>query len=753
MSNLNMNPQEGRLVQATEEPVANSMGNKVARPIETAKMAPGTMGNFQGEIDAARAQAQTAQQVNAMVQDTATRMVNLQVAEEESKKQLYEIDWHTKEREARQTAREQAISHGLDTDGEQAVYQMERDKRTSELKDKYTFTTKVGNDIEQRNQLWTDRANSDYVSNVVEPRRVDAVKGNLIRSLTDWSKQVTDQVAQDGDPVKGGELMKQTTAEMQAYLRQPQMVAVFGVAGVEDLAKKFVGEMQIDAVTTIANKNPDQAVSMLRNETGDPTTDPLHGMDSSVRRQALYTAEKELSARRADEARKLKEMQDKNEFELSYAITTNQVSGNTAVAQIKKMRDDNLIDQGHAEGLMTKVENRMERQARAAEAARARAEHAAEKQALLYQPVRDALETGLPLDPKNPSHVKSVDAYATALIAKDPKNASSTLLQLTQQTGVAPKVLRSQIYGLVNSKDPKEAVQGTQLLATVANVAPNVIHSMTDETVSKAHQIEMGVHPDQAQLNIERVRTMPKDQVEAYRKLADSKLDKINGAIKNTFGISKKDVGPEAYGAYREILRDQLVMTGGNMDAAITATNSLMRKSYGVSHLTGKPTLMFNAPEGANGATEWMNKQFKTDLSTIGLKPEQVQLKANTQGTYDLVAVNEQGVATGYVVDSKTGRRQTWEPDHESAAKQQRDADIATAAKKREEYLNPTGMNKWIKDRQQQVGELIDSAQPKAPSVTVMQSDIGGFAPRGAKASAPVNTGTPTFGKFKDENK
>lgn len=674
MSNLNVNAQEGRLVEATQTPIAANMGNKVVSPIETAKMDRGTMGDFSGELEAARTQAETAKQLSNVINDSATRMLNLQMAEEESKKSLYELDWHTRERDARNTAREIAVKDGLDTDGEQAVYQMERDKQTDELKDKYSFVTKVGNDIEQRAQLWTDRANTDYMDTVVEPRRVDAVKGNMVRSIQEWSKNTVDQVAQETDAAKSAKLIQSTTARIQEYVRSPQMVAVFGQAATEDMAIKAIREMQVDTTAVMTNKDPESAVAFLRNETGDPETDVLYGMDPSTRRQALYQAEKENSTRIAEKNRQIKETQDKNEFEMSYKISTGQMSGPAATAEIYKARNAGLIDQSHAERLIDKNEARAERMERRAEAAAARQDKKEEKQRAILQPVNDAIETGMQLDPKNPSHVKSVNAYASAVMAKNPGKETEVLLKITQQTGVAPKVLSSQVYGLINSKDPKQAVQGTQLLASIAETAPGIVHSMTDETISKAHQIELGIHPDQAQLNIERVRSLTKEQQADYKKLADSKADKITSSLKDTFNISSKDITPEAHGAYRDLLKDQLVMTGGNMDAALTATNSIMRKSYGVSYLTGKPTLMFNAPEGTNGKTDWMTQQLKDDLSELNLKPEQVQLRANHEGTYDLIALDDKGVAKGYLTDPATGHRQTWKPDQESVMKKQREA-------------------------------------------------------------------------------
>lgn len=736
MSNLNMNAQDGgRVVQATDVPTATGLGNRIARPLETAKVVRGTFGDASGEMAAAEAQMKAAQQVNAVVQDSAQRLANLQIAEEESNKQLYQQEWHVKEKEARASSRQKAIDEGLDTDGEQQAYLDARAQLTDPLRDKYKFSTRVGNDIEQRVQLWGNSADAEYTDKVVVPRRVDNIKAGHLQALEGWGKALADSVATEKDPVKLGQSLAENKQAVYNFVRSPQFVAVWGAAGAEQVAQKYINSMQLDAVTTMTNNDPQAAVLALRNQTGDPATDPLHELDPSVRRQMLYQAEKEASSRAAEQKALIKEKQDKREAELTMAIVTGELSGNKGVAVLHKAWTSGEIDQSHFERGITKLQMEADRRERRAQAAADRAARAAEKRDLLLAPARDAIEMGLPLDPKNPSHVKSAEAYAQAMMASNPKaDKLQVLIDVTQKTGVAPRSLTSLVYSKVNSKDPKEAVQGTQILAGLAEKAPNVIHSLNEDTVSKANQIAIGVHPEQAQANIERMRSLTKEQKEEYKKLGMKHMDSLQKELKNSFGLKKGEVTPEAYGHARDLFQDQLIMSGGNVEAAMESTKALMRKSYNVSHLTGKPTLMFNAPEGAGGKSEWMTTQFANDLKGIGLKPEQVRLKANAEGSYDMYVINN-GVATGYVTDPKTGRKLTWEPDQEAAAKQVRESQLAEAKKKRDEYLN-------------------QKPNPLTAGVSVSGSDVSNFVPRGVKPSSQLNTTEqPQFGKFKSETK
>lgn len=732
MSNINMNAQEGgRIVQASEVPTANNFGNRVARPVETAKVVRGTFGDASGEAMAADMEMKAAQQVAAVAQDTIKTMTNLQIAEEETQKQNHLIELQTAERNARSASRQAAIDKGLNTDEEYEEYQRQRGASIDEINAKYNYLTKVGNDVDARVQIFKEQADSVYQNEIVIPRRVDNVKTRHMQTLEMLGKQLADLMAGENNPETVGRLLSDHKKNLYEMMHSPQFIAVWGAASAEEQYQKRLTQDVVDAVASVTNTDPHAAVEMLRNQTGDIATDPLFELDPSTRRELLYQAERERSSRDAETRAKLKEEQDANEFALFMDITQGKLSGNSGVATVYKARMENRIDQGHAERLISKLEMDADRRERRAQAAEERAARAAEKRDLLLSPVRDALELGLPLDPKNPSHVKSVEAYAQELIKKSGNaNAVEVMTELTTKTGVAPRMLTSAIHGLVSSKDPKQSIQGTQILAQIAEKAPNIIHQLNDETVSKANQINLGVHPEQAQLLIERARTLTKEQKEEYKKIGTKALPKLETELKNTFGVSKKDVTPEAYGHARDVFQDQLILSGGNVDAALESTKALVRKSYGVSYLTGTPTLMFNAPEGAAGKTDWMTQQFATDLKGLGLKPEQVRLKANADGSYDLFAVRN-GVVTGHVVDPNTGKKLTWEPDQAAAAKQVRDAQLAEAQKKREEYLSA-------------------KPNPFTTGAAFNNTEMNNFVPRGAKPSPQLNTSEqPQFGKFK----
>ena len=694
MSNLNMEAQEGgRLVQATEVPTASQLGNRVARPLETAKVAHGTFGNFEGQQMAAEVEMKAAQQINAVVQDSMTRVGNLKIAEEDVKRQNHMIDLQAAERTARASAREKAITEGLSTDDEELAYKDNLQTNVDGLSSKYQYITKIGNEMGQRIQSFKDISHANYQNDVVIPRHVDNVKAGYMQSLDGMAKALADQTVNETNPETVGRLVNDHKASLYALTHSPQFVAVWGAAGAEEQYNKRVKADITDSITNVIIRDPKMAVEMLRNTTGDAATDPLFDMDSSLRRDLLYQASRENSVRVAEAKAALKEQQDKNEVAMTFDILDGKLSGVKGRNAIQKAWLAGEIDQSHAEKLSTKIQMEEDRRERRSQVAEEKNRKAAEKREALLSPTIDAIDTGLQLDPRNASHIKSVEAYTQELLKKNPNASPADQLKImtdvTQKTGVAPRMLTSFVSQQITSKDPKLATAGAQTLQYIADKAPNVIHNLNPEVVSKATQISVGVPPEQAQLNIERTRQLTKDQTAEYTKVAKTANAKIEAAIKNTFGISRKDITPEAYGHARDLFESQLVMAGGNVEAALESTKGLMRKSYGVSHLTGKPTLMFNAPEGANGKTDWMTKQFADDLKPLNIKPEQVVLqnKPGSDGQYYLYAKNDQGVVTGHLVNPQTGVPLTWEPDSQAAAKQAQEAELAEARKKREDYL------------------------------------------------------------------
>lgn len=739
MSNLNMDAQDGgRLVQAAEVPTATNLGNRVARPIETAKVVRGTFGDASGEQLAADVEMKAAQQVNAIAQDGITKLTNLQVAEEEVKRQNHMIELQTAERNARAAAREKAMTEGLSTDDEHLAYKDALQANIDNVNGKYSYMTKIGNEMGQRVQMFKDNANANYVNDVVVPRHVDNVKAGYMQSLEWMGKQMSDLMAGEKNPEAVGRLLADYKNQLFTITHSPQFVAVWGAASAEEQYRKRLTQDVTDAIASVVNTDPKVAVEMLRNQTGDAKTDPLFELDPSVRRELLYQAERERSSRDAEAKAALKERQDKVEVAMTFDLVDGKLSGAKGRAAIHRAWENGEIDQGHAERLVTKWQMQEDRRERAAQAASERAQRAAEKRQILLQPSFDAIETGLQLDPRNPSHVKSVEAYTQELLKQNPKASESDKLKIltdvTNKTGVAPRALTSYVTQQITSKDPKMAVVGTQVLSQLADKAPNIIHNLNPEVVSKATQISVGVPPEQAQSNIERNRQLSKDQQAEYQKVAKTAYPKLESAIKGTFGISRKDITPEAYGHAKELFESQLVMSGGNIEAALESTKSLMRKSYGVSHITGKPTLMYMPPEGASGKTEWMTKQFAEDLKPLNIKPEQVVLqnKPGSDGVYYIYAKNEQGVVTGHLVNPQTGIPLTWSPDAQAAHKQAQEAELAAARKKREEYLSSSSMFPFLNG----------SPNTQTPPMKIEKA-----------AGKRVNTGEqPQFGKFKSEN-
>lgn len=751
MSNLNMNEQQGgRLVQATDTPIATGLGNRVSRAQDSTKVDARSFADASGEMAMAKAQEQAAQQVSSVVQDGMARVTNLKIAEEETKKQLYEVDWHTKEAQARTDSKQQALDQGLDTDGEHALYQDLRAKSVGELQDKYAFHTKVGNDIQQRAQLWGDRADSDYVSSVVVPRHVDAFKANTMKLLDSRSQQLATTVAQETDPTKIGQAIQANVNAINETMSSPQNIAVFGAAGAAAEAKKRVDEATKDAVVTMITRDPQSAIDMLRNQTGDPSTDPLHAIDPSQRQQLYYIAEKERSTRKAEAAAVLKETQDKNEVELIFAIDKGQLRGAAAMNYIEKQYRAGNIDQSHAEKSMTRVTNNMERDRRSAEARAERAQRLADKREVLMAPVRASLEMGMQLNPNDIGHVKSVNAYADSALAQSPKATPqekvATLTDIAVKTGVVPTSLKNGLYQMIHSDDPKVVVQGSQIIEGIRAKAPNAHKSFDDETSSISTQVRLGIPPKQAATNIQMSRTMAPEAVKTYETNAGKDFPKAFKSMAKELGLSDKDVPIEVSAGIREIYVNQYKMTGGNREAAQAATLDIASKTYGMSHVTGKPTMMYNPPEGANGPNPLIDKQLKTDLSSFGLTPDKVKLTANGHGSYDILVLNDKGAVSGYLVDSNTGKKQVWAFDQDKAMKEVIAAQVAEAQKKRDEYLKPPSAN----------AQYIDSVVQgvtNQPAFGVKQGDVGSFVPRGAKKTQPVNTTELKFGKFTSETK
>lgn len=724
MANLNMESQKGNLLHATEVPTTK-LGQIVARPTETAKVQDGTFGNFRSDLAAANIDMEQAKQIAPLVNDSILRAQNLQIAEEDAKKSVYHLDWQTAEREARQAAKEIAADQQLDTDAEHEVYKDELANRTSQVDQKYTFYTRVGNDIAARRDAWMRNAQSDYIKDVVEPRRVEKVKATTFQVLAGWNKALSDGLAQESDASKVAQALMENKAAVQTYLRQPQMIAVFGADQVEKMAAKTVNDMFLDAISLMTNQNPEGMIKLLRNATGDSRTDVFFELDPSMRRQVLYQAEKELSIRRAEAKAELKERQDKNEVQLTFDIVSGKLSGNAGISKVLKMYQDGEIDQSHVERAMTKFQIQADRAERRAEAAAARSERARERENAILQPIRDSLETGLPLDPNNAQHVKSVNVYAAAVMAKDPKNAEGNVKQIIAKTGVVPTAVHSQVYGLVNSKDPKEVKAGVSLFNTIVSLAPNATKAFNETTLTKVHQINAGVSPEQAQLNADQARRYTPEQKAEMRKPITTNATKIDKTLAEVFGVKAKNIPTEVKGAMKELLHEHIILSGGDFDIALISASAALKNSYGLSTLSGKPQIMYNPPEGRGGETTWMNEQYKKDLDGIGLKPEQVRLTANAQGSWDLIAVNENGVPVGYVTSKETGKKLVWTPDYDANIKEQKARDEAETKRRNEEVLKAAEKDRKAFIEQQRI-EAYKKAHP-APTAQEIYKDVPKF--------------------------
>lgn len=337
-----------------------------------------------------------------------------------------------------------------------------------------------------------------------------------------------------------------------------------------------------------------------------------------------------------------------------------------------------------------------------------------EKMLAAYQHVGLNVEAGLVLDYKNEQDKKAVNMVFNDQIDTVDVNSPegrAIVTDFVEKTGVVPEKVKGMIRVGLYSGNPEQVQVSVGLINQMVDNKPELLNQMSKEDVNFAigvnSQIEMGIPAEQA---IERQQKMAKIDVPTRTKEVNSQwestkdFNKEVNSITEDFISENYDAGwfsknpqavPQMKTEMSKLIKDNMVLNGGNKEAAIKLAQKQMSNKWGSTSSTdivvdeyddkakvfkggkaeGKLTMTPYPPERVfdpNGDGEWVRNQYLSDLQELNktdgdnkkrqfsLSPDMQSM--NTNPRYMVMEKDEYGNQTPYL--NKEGKPVYWKADY-----------------------------------------------------------------------------------------
>ncbi len=286
-----------------------------------------------------------------------------------------------------------------------------------------------------------------------------------------------------------------------------------------------------------------------------------------------------------------------------------------------------------------------------------------------------------------------------ALLPTDERYA--TIRNYVNQYNVLPKDLVSEITNTANSQNPDEAKSAYRFVGALIDDNPEYAKQLPKDTVASAVMLQAGATPEEITKASLQIREMPvgvRDNLESKFKAdikdssgttfelglnanADNAASEMPAVDSGHWYKSdyKADKAPPKFAVqYATLMRENYVVTNGNMEAAKKLTNIAMSRTWSTTLVNGKPVLMQYAPEtmvSGGDDKEWVQKQLVDDIQAetgmdlsngYSLLPT-ADLKHGGKPSYTVMAVDENGFSEP-VIDPDTNQALVWSPDYTQTA-------------------------------------------------------------------------------------
>ena len=202
------------------------------------------------------------------------------------------------------------------------------------------------------------------------------------------------------------------------------------------------------------------------------------------------------------------------------------------------------------------------------------------------------------------------------LAASDPQ-AVASVTGLAKRTGYIPDEALGQLRALSVNGTAEQKIYAYETAANVMREKPSVFEGgdkvkrlKDDASLYETYTVEMGLSAPQAVQRIDELRTPEfekrrkavKEEIEGRRSFISNITASDLTSIYDTWDSSAPELGgstrqsPVILGAYRDLVKEHYIRTGDEEVAKSMAQKDIKR-SYGVSDITGNKRLMRYPPE------------------------------------------------------------------------------------------------------------------------------------------------------------
>lgn len=334
-----------------------------------------------------------------------------------------------------------------------------------------------------------------------------------------------------------------------------------------------------------------------------------------------------------------------------------------------------------------------------------------------------SIQSGIPLDAKNPDDRKAVDEYYKRMFGNQPPTAETmtNVVDFIRDTAVIPTTVRSGIRSLARSADPGQAVLAADMVARIQKAAPQVLATMPKDekafSLMVSANVGAGVDPQVAvELARLRVYETPASEMEQLRQIfkakdfgkdnAEALTDLIDDEFDPIFR-TQPTTPPAMLGEYNDLVEQYFIRTRDEEVARKLAGQDLARV-WGVSDTKNSPKqegrleMMKLPPEliyGDGSSAPWMREQLEAEVGKVAkdIKPESVFLITDDRTareknkTWQVWRTRDDGMVVP-VLD-KDNRPARWRPQFNISSEGRNRADSRKKAKARARELHQDQIN------------------------------------------------------------
>jgi hypothetical protein len=236
--------------------------------------------------------------------------------------------------------------------------------------------------------------------------------------------------------------------------------------------------------------------------------------------------------------------------------------------------------------------------------------------------VAEIIQAGGHVDPGNEKQVKAYDRFFKADVLPrlaaaangDSAKFNASVVQFVGQQGVVPETLKSSIRTNLRSGTPDQRIAATQLLDQLKSLNPQIINDFSEDEIRfgslLSASVDRGMNPTEAARSADEVMRTPKASRQALDQ-AYGDLTKVKGLdgttrqerwLKEQFAgwwrwSSSINVLPSVAAEADEVVRNEFLRNGGDLDAARISAKDILSARFGVSEVNGAPQVMRNPPE------------------------------------------------------------------------------------------------------------------------------------------------------------